>query len=197
MKRTIFALIALTMFASCATTRKTNKDLKESVLDSTQINSEKTESSTTFVDTTRTTTGEVIITEIEFFTPGSVNADSTGVQVGNTGGIISDVEISGGIIKNAGAVKSIKQTKIQSHEERNGKTEETNMKKDVENKASLTRKEKEEHKATEPTADPYRWRYIAFIVSALLAVLVVLYLKSQPIFRCLKNFFARIREFFE
>lgn len=196
MKKTIIALIASIVLASCGTSRKAARDKTEHVIDSTGTAITRNESSDTFVDTTRTQTGEIIITEIEFFPPGDAdNGDSTGFQVGNAGNILADVNLSDGRVKNAGAVKRIKQTHIKTKDERKGTSNENTEKAETKSNANVKRRDLDEHKFSEPAPDPYRWRYIAFIVAAILAVLVLLYLKRQPILCAIRNFVATIRRF--
>lgn len=195
MKKLVFILLALTLLASCASTRKASRDMKETVLDSTQTNVAVSEKSNKAIDTTRTQTGEIIITEIEFFPPGDATNDSTSSQVGNAGNILANVNLSNGSVKNAGAVKRIKQTHIKTKDERKGTSNESTEKAETKNNANVKRRDLDEHKYSEPAPDPYRWRYIAFIVAAILAVLVLLYLKRQPILSAIHNFVATIRRF--
>lgn len=196
MKKLVFLLLALTLLASCASTRKASRDVKETVLDSTSTNAAVSEKTNKTIDTTRTQTGEIIITEIEFFPPGDAdNGDSTGFQVGNAGNILADVNLSDGRVKNAGAVKRIKQTLIKTKDERKGTSNENTEKAETKSNANVKRRDLDEHKFSEPAPDPYRWRYIAFIVAAILAVLVLLYLKRQPILCAIRNFVATIRRF--
>jgi hypothetical protein len=196
MKKLVFLLLALILLASCASTRKASRDVKETVLDSTSTNAAVSEKTNKAIDTTRTQTGEIIITEIEFFPPGDAdNGDSTGFQVGNAGNSLADVNLSDGRVKNAGVVKRIKQTHIKTKDERKGTSNENTEKAETKSNANVKRRDLDEHKFSEPTPDPYRWRYIAFIVAAILAVLVLLYLKRQPILCAIRNFVATIRRF--
>ena len=195
MKKLVFLLLALTLLASCASTRKASRDVKETVLDSTQTNVAVSEKNNKAIDTTRTQTWEIIITEIEFFPPGDATNDSTSSQVGNAGNILADVNLSNGSVKNAGAVKRIKQTHIKTKDERKGTSNESTEKAETKSNANVKRRDLDEHKYSEPAPDPYRWRYIAFIVAAILAVLVLLYLKRQPILSAIHNFVATIRRF--
>ena len=195
MKKLVFLLLALTLLASCASTRKASRDVKETVLDSTSTNAAVSEKTNKAIDTTRTQTGEIIITEIEFFPPGDATNDSTSSQVGNAGNILANVNLSNGSVKNAGAVKRIKQTHIKTKDERKGTSNESTEKAETKSNANVKRRDLDEHKYSEPAPDPYRWRYIAFIVAAILAVLVLLYLKRQPILSAIHNFVATIRRF--
>lgn len=190
MKKVLFLLIAAFVLASCGTSRKVTKDVVEYALDSTENHVAKTETTDKVVDTTRTQTGEIIITEIEFFNNGDVKTDSSG------GNPDADTELDlPGIGKVKGSVKSVKQTQIKKTDERKGESKETKKKDEKQDNANLVRTGKEEHKDSTPVPDPYRWRYIAFIVAVILAAIVLLYMKRQPFVRTIKNFIARIRGF--
>ena len=105
------------------------------------------------------------------------------------------MNLSDGRVKNAGAVKRIKQTHIKTKDERKGTSNENTEKAETKSNANVKRRDLDEHKFSEPAPDPYRWRYIAFIVAAILAVMVLLYLKRQPILCAIRNFVATIRRF--
>ena len=60
MKKLVFILLALTLLASCASTRKASRDVKETVLDSTSTNAAVSEKTNKAIDTTRTQTGEIM-----------------------------------------------------------------------------------------------------------------------------------------
>ena len=185
MKKVLFLLIAAFVLASCGTSRKVTKDVVEYALDSTENHVTKTETTDKVIDTTRTQTGEIIITEIVFDKP-----DSSG------GNPDADTELDlPGIGKVKGSVKSVKQTQIKKTDERKGESKETKKMDEKQDNANLVRTGKEEHKDSTPVPDPYRWRYIAFIVAVILAAIVLLYMKRQPFVRTIKNFITRIRGF--
>lgn len=190
MKKVLFLLIVAFVIASCGTSRKVTKDVVEYALDSTENHVTKTETTDKVIDTTRTQTGEIIITEIEFFNNGDVKTDSSG------GNPDADTELDlPGIGKVKGSVKSVKQTQIKKTDERKGESKETKKKDEKQDNANLVRTGKEEHKDSTPVPDQYRWRYIAFIVAVILAAIVLLYMKRQPFVRTIKNFITRIRGF--
>lgn len=190
MKKILFALLVVVL-ASCASSRKAAKDKSEHVIDSTATTETKTESSAKVIDTTRIETGEIIITEIEFYPPDADAATDTSGTKGTT-----DVTLQGfGNLKNTGGVKKVTQTQIRKTDEHKGTSEERTTAEESKSNANVTRRDKEEHKESTPVPDPYRWRYIAFIVAVLLAAIVLLYLKRQPILNVIRNFIASIRRF--
>ena len=188
MKKTIFALIASLVIASCSTSRKAARDKTEHVIDSTGTTIARNERTNTFVDTTRTQTGEIVITEIEFFTPDMEDADSSMRPS------VADVELPGiGRVK--GSVKRIKQTQVKQQDERRGQSGESSVSDESKSNAAVKRRDTDEHKESTPVADPFRWRYIAFIIAVIVAAVFLLYLKRQPLRNAIRNFITRIRGF--
>lgn len=188
MKKTIFALIASIVLASCGTSRKAARDKTEHVIDSTGTAITRNESSDTFVDTTRTQTGEIVITEIEFYPPDMEDADSSKRPS------VADVELPGtGRVK--GSIKRITQTQVKQKDERRGQSKESSVSDESKTNAAVKRRDTDEHKESTPVADPFRWRYIAFIVAVIVAAVLFLYLKRQPFVRVIRNFITRIRGF--
>lgn len=185
MKKTLIALLAAFLLISCGTARKVTKDVSEHAVDSTATQVTKTETTETVVDTSRTQTGEIIITEIVFDKP-----DSSG---GNPDGN-AELDLPG-IGKVKGKVKSVKQTQVKQTDEHKGESKQTTVSHEEKSNANVSRRDKEEHKDSTPGKDPYRWRYIAFIIAAIIAAAVLLYLKRQPILRVVRNFIMQIRRF--
>ena len=188
MKKLVFLLLALTLLASCASTRKASRDVKETVLDSTSTNAAVSEKTNKAIDTTRTQTGEIVITEIEFYPPDMEDADSSKRPS------VADVELPGtGRVK--GSIKRITQTQVKQKDERRGQSKESSVSDESKTNAAVKRRDTDEHKESTPVADPFRWRYIAFIVAVIVAAVLLLYLKRQPFVRVIRNFITRIRGF--
>lgn len=188
MKKAISALIASIVIASCGTSRKTESGKTEHVIDSMGTAITRNESSNRVVDTTVTQNGEIVITEIEFYQQDMEDADSSNHPS------VADVELPGiGRVK--GSVKRIRQTQVKQKDERRGQSSESSVSDESKSNAALKRRDKDEHKESTPVADPLRWRYIAFIVSIIVASVLLLYLKRQPFVRVIRNFITRIRGF--
>ena len=200
MKKIVAPVLGLVLLASCGTARKVQQTKQEVRIDSTATTKETNVKTDKFVDTTRTQHGKVTITEIEFYppTPG-IAVDTTGAAdsskperaskplPGNPANVnLQDV----GNIK--GAVKSIKQTVIESDVEEKGESEESSESKETESAANVGRNETNVQQSQEPSPDPYRWRYIFYI--SLIAVAVLLYLKRTPIINWIKKILAGIRK---
>ena len=136
MKKIIALVWAFALLVSCGTARKIQQTKQEVRIDSTAIAKEANAKTDKFVDTTRTQHGKVTITEIEFYPPLPDDAvDTTGVADSskpekassplrdNPANVnLQDV----GNIK--GAVKSIKQTVIESDVEEKGESKESSEK---------------------------------------------------------------------
>ena len=194
--------IVLLFLASCATSKKVESvKVAESVAANVTETTHTAKTTETVVDTTRTAQGKITITEIIFDTTpdvATINTDSLGSprgqpvngsmitsQMGNTRRN-STIDLSNiGTIN--GAVKSIKQTVIESTITEKGESRESNDQKQSNSNASALQKQSTEETkvATTPQISP--WRYF-WVGAALAAVLVVLlYLKRIPILNWIKT----------
>jgi hypothetical protein len=171
---------------ACASTRKNVQTTSESevVQESTATQSAKTEK---MVDTTKTESGKIILTEIEFYPPTVIEAhkDTTARQMQSINNI--------GDIKGA-TIKSIKQTIIESHSEQNGKSREASETDGKQSEAILVKNEQTIHQDVSPAPDPYRWRYIFYIL--VLISVVLLYLKRVPVLNWIKTMLLNIQRIF-
>lgn len=201
MKKIITFIALLVMLASCGATKKAIKTT-ETQLDSLTVAKVVSEQTEKVVDTTRTEHGKVTITEIEFFPPTEIEqpqpepdkpkdsdnrvADEPKKTQPTTTASVDLANVG----KVQGAVKSIKQTVIESDVEEKGKSEESSETNETESAATVTKTTESTDKNQEPTPDPYRWRYIFFI--ALLGVALLLYLKRTPIVNWIRKILSGI-----
>ena len=201
MKKIITFIALLVMLASCGATKKAIKTT-ETQLDSLTVAKVVSEQTEKVVDTTRTEHGKVTITEIEFFPPTKIEqpqpepgkskdsdnkvADEPKKTQPTTTASVDLANVG----KVQGAVKSIKQTVIESDVEEKGKSEESSESNETESAATVTKTTESTDKNQEPTPDPYRWRYIFFI--ALLGVALLLYLKRTPIVNWIRKILSGI-----
>lgn len=201
MKKIITFIALLVLLASCGATKKAIKTT-ETQLDSLTVAKAVSEQTEKVVDTTRTEHGKVTITEIEFFPPTEIEqpqpepdkpkdsdtkvADEPKKTQPPT---TASVDLSN-VGKVQGAVKSIKQTVIESDVEEKGESKESSESNETESAATVTKATESTDKQQEPTPDPYRWRYIFFI--ALLGVAVLLYLKRTPIVNWIRKILSGI-----
>lgn len=205
MKKIIALVLGFAVLASCGTARKIQRAEQKTQIDSATTTKETERSIDKYIDTTRSQHGKVTITEIEFyripdakdippvkdrdknrFSESFRRADSlfdatheANVELQNVGNI-------------KGAVKSIRQTVIESDVEQKGESKETGESKESESSANVARNEAGIQEKQEPTPDPYRWRYIFYI--SLVGVAVLLYLKRTPIMNWIKKILAGIRK---
>lgn len=201
MKKIITFIALLVLLASCGATKKAIKTT-ETQLDSLTVAKAVSEQTEKMVDTTRTEHGKVTITEIEFFPPTEIEqpqpepdkpkdsdnkiADEPKKTQPTT---TASVDLSN-VGKVQGAVKSIKQTVVESDVEEKGESKESSESNETESAATVTKATESTDKQQEPTSDPYRWRYIFFI--ALLCVAVLLYLKRTPIVNWIRKILSGI-----
>lgn len=201
MKKIITFIALLVMLASCGATKKAIKTT-ETQLDSLTVAKVVSEQTEKVVDTTRTEHGKVTITEIEFFPPTEIEqpqpepakskdsdnkvADEPKKTQPTTTASVDLANVG----KVQGAVKSIKQTVIESDVEEKGKSEESSESNETESAATVTKTTESTDKNQEPTPDPYRWRYIFFI--ALLGVALLFYLKRTPIVNWIRKILSGI-----
>lgn len=207
MKKIITFIALLVLLASCGATKKAIKTT-ETQLDSLTVAKAVSEQTEKVVDTTRTEHGKVTITEIEFFPPTEIEqpqpepdkpkkkdkpkdsdtkvADEPKKTQPPT---TASVDLSN-VGKVQGAVKSIKQTVIETDVEEKGESKESSESNETESAATVTKATESTDKQQEPTPDPYRWRYIFFI--ALLGVAVLLYLKRTPIVNWIRKILSGI-----
>lgn len=196
MKKIITFIALLVMLASCGATKKAIKTT-ETQLDSLTVAKAVSEQTEKVVDTTRTEHGKVTITEIEFFPPTEIEqpqpepdkpkdsdnkvADEPKKTQPTTTASVDLANVG----KVQGAVKSIKQTVIESDVEEKGKSEESSESNETESAATVTKTTESTDKNQEPTPDPYRWRYIFFIA-------LLLYLKRTPIVNWIRKILSGI-----
>lgn len=201
MKKIITFIALLVMLASCGANKKAIKTT-ETHLDSLTVAKVVSEQTEKVVDTTLTEHGKVTITEIEFFSPTEIEqpqpepdkpkdsdnkvADEPKKTQPTTTASVDLAKVG----KVQGAVKSIKQTVIESDVEEKGKSEESSESNETESAATVTKTTESTDKNQEPTPDPYRWRYIFFI--ALLGVALLLYLKRTPIVNWIRKILSGI-----
>lgn len=198
MNRIIILLIAIALFVSCGTSRKLQQSGKETAIDSLAVQETEKVNTEKSLKLTQKETGKVTITEVEFYPPipdpspipGYARGDSTKSEHPRP---TVNVDLQNvGTIK--GAVKSVKQTVIESNIEERGESKETENQEQSKSNANVSRQETESQKQEAPAPDPYRWRY-AFYIS-LLFVAVLLYLKRVPILNWIKKILAGIRRIF-
>lgn len=202
MNRIVILVIVLLFAVSCGTTRKAVESAQSVISDSTTTTQDVKTATNKTIDTTRTEHGKITITEIEFFpvipdAPPIANdtrsVDSCGHTAKSPAQPNANVDLQN-VGKFNGAVKSIKQTVIESDIEAKGKSDETKEQEQSKSNAIVSRQESEVHKQQEPAPDPYRWRYIFYV--GLLLTAVLLYLKRAPILNWIKKILSGLRKIF-
>lgn len=192
MKRVVLFIFCIIMLYACASTRKTTQSSE--VFD---VSTEKTESESSnverFIDTTKTDKKKITITEIEFCPP-TVNNESPGIDDKPKASNVSGLSLPNiGNIDNA-TIKSIKQTTIESESETKGESNESSSTANIISEAVLENTEKKVMINEEPAPDPYKWRYIFYIL--LIGVAALLYFKRVPVMNWIKTILSGIRKIF-
>lgn len=169
------------LFFSCKSTKNTLNRVEQ---DDTKLTKKETfaDLSKKTIDTTKTEKGKITITEIEFFPP-----NYGGAEPGVDNNKIDPSKIPKQGVNNA--IKSIKQTTIESEKEENGQSEETQSSNITNDEAMVSHSRKDIQQEIAPAPDPYKWRYIFYL--SLLIVGVLLYLNRTTVVRTIKNFFKR------
>lgn len=174
MKR-IAIMLAVVLAASCSIKKK-SVDASVVKVDSAAVTATSKAKVERFVDTTVTTTGRVVVTEVEFAT------DSTAGTIESVVFGVSGVEVAG----IAGRpIRSIKQQVIESIQERKGESQENEESEESKQSASVQREVSRVSKVIAPAPDPYRWRYIFYL--ALIGCGVALYAKRTPVIGWLRR----------
>lgn len=191
MKKIAFILLFIFVDIGCSTTKKATKTSESTQLSS-ESNESKFSSTEKLVDTTKTESGKITITEIEFYQT-SVNGESTGSS-DKTKTNVSSLSLPNICKIDNAAIVSIKQTIIEDDSKTKGESNESSSAEIIKSEAISENIEKtaKVYEATAP--DPYRWRYIFYIL--LICAAVFLYLKRVPILNWIKTILSGIRKIF-
>lgn len=177
MKRVVI-MLAVALVASCSLKKK-SVDTSVVKVDSTAVTVSSKAKVERLVDTTVTTTGRVVVTEVEFAT------DSNAGTIGSVVFGASGIEVAG---ITGRPVRSIKQQVIESVHERKGESREGEESEESKQSASVRSEVSRVSKVIAPAPDPYRWRYIFYL--ALIGCGVVLYAKRTPVIGWLRRMLA-------
>lgn len=174
MKNVAFAL-AVALVASCSLKKK-SVDTSVVKIDSAAVTATSKAKVERLVDTTTTTTGRVLVAEVEFAT------DSTAGAIESIVFGASGVEVAG---ITGRPIRSIKQQVFESIHERKGESQESEESEESKQSASVRSESSRVSKVLAPAPDPYRWRYIFYL--ALIGCGVVLYAKRTPVIGWLRR----------
>lgn len=197
MKKILLPLIFCFIMISCASTRKS---VQMSCTSQTNTESAEKQTSKTekVADTTKTESGKITITEIEFYPPSDYQHDKDTASEAPSkklkGNNVGEINLSNvGNIKDA-AIKSIKQTTIESEKEQKGESKESNESGNSKNQTTLSNTSLSGTEESTPVPDPYRWRYIFYIL--LIVAMGLFCMKRVPIMNWIKIILSGVRKFF-
>lgn len=163
MKNVLLLLLVLLLFA-CTSTKKSLEvsTIRGASLEHQVARDVKFERLT---DTTSTTTGRLIVTEIEFFTPD------------NSWGSIESLSINAGDVDVSNIrgkpIRSIRQQTFESITEKKGEDKESREDKEQQQAVSVQEENIKQTKQVSSAPDPYRWRYVFYL--SLVALTGILY----------------------
>lgn len=177
MKR-IAIMLAVALVASCSLKKK-SVDTSVVKVDSTAVAVSSKAKVERLVDTTITTTGRVVVTEVEFAT------DSNAGTIGSVVFGASGIEVAG---VTGRPIRSIRQQVFESIQERKGESQEGEESEESKQSASVQREGSRVSRVIAPAPDPYRWRYIFYL--SLVGCGVVLYAKRTPVIGWLRRMLA-------
>lgn len=177
MKRAVI-MLAVALVASCSLKKK-SVDTSVVKVDSTAVTATSRAKIERLVDTTITTTGRVVVTEVEFAT------DSAAGTIGSVVFGASGIEVAG---VTGRPIRSIKQQVFESIQERKGESQESEEGEESKQSASVRSEVSRASRVIAPAPDPYRWRYIFCL--ALIGCGVILYAKRTPVIGWLRRILA-------
>ncbi|RKV77777.1 MAG: hypothetical protein D8H91_10160 [Alloprevotella sp.] len=177
MKR-VAIMLAVALVASCSLKKK-SVDTSVVKVDSAAVTATSKAKVERFVDTTTTTTGRVVVTEVEFAT------DSTAGTIEGIVFGVSGIEVAG---VTGRPVRSIRQQVFESVQERKGESQESEEGEESKQSAYVRSESSRVSKVLAPAPDPYRWRYIFYL--SLIGCGVVIYAKRTPVIGWLRRILA-------
>lgn len=177
MKR-VAIMLAVALVASCSLKKK-SVDTSVVKVDSTAVTATSKAKVERFVDTTTTTTGRVVVTEVEFVTDSTAGTIES-IVFGASGIEVADIT--------GRPIRSIKQQVFESVQERKGESHEGEESEESKQSASVRSESSRVSKVLSPAPDPYRCRYIFYL--ALIGCGVVLYAKRTPVIGWLRRILA-------
>ena len=195
-KRHLFLMIlAVLLMSGCGASRRVARQTFDASRESTHIEAATATSKEILIDTTKTESGKVTITEITFAPGGAADPADT---AGNGKPPIPDAPTEvvlpgGGKVKGNGSIQSIKQTIIESQVEQKGESREAEEREESGTATSVAADvhESSEEKAVE-APKPNRLKYAFYILA--LAVCVLMYLKRMPILNKIRSILSGLRK---
>lgn len=174
--------LAALLIAACSTSRKLEKNTDKVVADSVSESVSRIADACKVVDTTKTESGESIITEIIFFGDSARAPDLPELIIDKDGKMT---------IKGGKGVKSIKQTAIRSNVVKNGNTTEQEHHATTKDKATV-HKEKKHNEVSKASRRSNVWTWA--IAASIVAVLVLFMRYRKPILAWLRKLLASMRK---
>ncbi len=189
MKKLFLLLAVLAFVVGCGPARKVATSRQEAGRYTETTTEDRAGNSSLFIDTTKVSDKEIIYTKVEFYPPTTTPEPKPPGQ--------DSLPSNDGPVRhppNVGPVKSIETLTVRSQEEERGITEsesgtDEHRTTDITSEGAVA-----ETTTEEPTADPYRWRYIFGILVAVIAIGTAAYfwLRKAGVWAKLAAFFKRL-----
>lgn len=188
-----FILLPIIVFLlSCGTSRKVQEATRHSSVDSVAVEQTQKGVSEKVVDTTRTESGKIVITEITFGASCGQESHDTRASPDKEATLRATTNIQG-FGEVSGNIRTIRQTIIESDKQAKGKSGERKKQEESKSNANVSRKESDKQMIATPTAN-HRWKYAFYMSMAF--VVILLYLKRVPILNWIRKILAGIRRLF-
>lgn len=192
MKHIIVFLLALVLSA-CASSKKASYNNKvETTTDEDSVADNVVKRSIVDIDTSKVSEWGMTITEIEYFPP-SCNDANASISDANAMQVQSKCNASASSNKHpsvaTGSVKRWKQTTIGARMEQKGETKQTELSDSTKQATNKRRSDKTFTKEQTKTTFNVNW----WIVSAIFASIILLYLKRVPIMNTIRKILTAIR----
>lgn len=165
------SILLLSLLLSACSSSKKSTEVSTVKVDSVATKATKGVKAEGIIDTTTTSTGKVVFTEIEFFSQDSSSGALGGLSIDDGKIYLSSV---------LGApIRAIRQKSYESTTEKKGESRETHEGIEERQSALLQREATKKESHVSPAPDPYRWRYIFYFSLVILSG--ALYIKRAPI----------------
>jgi hypothetical protein len=187
MKRLLLITCLLLFLAGCGTARKIATSRQEAGKYTATTTEDKIGRNSLIIDTTKTSGKDITYIKIEFYPPEVMTKTSGPDSLPEADGPIKHPP-------NVGPVRNIEMLTVKSHDEQRGITE-SESGTDEHRATNITDETAVAEAASEePTADPYRWRYIFGILIAVIAIGTAVYFwfRKAGIFVKIAAFFKRL-----
>lgn len=178
--KNVFLILMVMFLMSCGASKKTVMT-NEMKLDSLTVVNTASGQTEKYIDVTSVEKGKITVTEIEFFEPQNVTDNKVQNKQENHTYPTTNEQLN---------MKSIKHTVIETNTEEKEESKEVVRMDEIGNVTAVEKMKEETDEYKEPAPDPYRWRYIFFIL--LIVIGVFLYVRKIPLVKNIVKIFTNL-----